>query len=141
MELRRVPLSNNDKSLSIRAAAVIWLNDKYLLVQNEGQTKYKHPGGHINHDESLAVGLQRELTEEIGLDIKVTSTPYSFDMLESPERFMITAYFRLTVTTQEIDSVLTNQILPARLLSLQELSKEITYTSEIRAIKELQALQ
>jgi len=49
--------------------------NKYLMVQNENENRYKHPGGHVYSNETLKKALQREILEETGVKL----TNFSFD--------------------------------------------------------------
>lgn len=51
-------------------------DDKILLVQVRHQAKYYFPGGKIDAGESLEVALQREIKEELQLDVKVEDLTY-----------------------------------------------------------------
>ncbi len=54
----------------IRVSAILRRGDRILLVRQEkgGQTYWLLPGGGVNYGESLTEALERELTEECGLD-------------------------------------------------------------------------
>jgi hypothetical protein len=63
-ELKRVPFINPDestKSFSLRIAGIMSCQDKYLMVQNEGESKFKHPGGHLRQDENYMVKVKKSL--------------------------------------------------------------------------------
>ncbi len=54
----------------IRVSAILRRGESTLLVRQEkaGQTYWLLPGGGVNYGESLTEALQRELTEECGLE-------------------------------------------------------------------------
>lgn len=138
-EFKRVKFinpSNSIESFSLRAAAIITIDDKFLLVRNEGEKKYKLPGGHLDIDESLSAGLKRELAEEIGLsDILVPSEPDFYDQVVIKMNLMIDAYFYLGDFKFDEKTFVESTPLPSKLFRIEELNLENSFESEIRAIE------
>lgn len=141
INLKRVPFINpseNIKSFSLRAAAIMSYEGKYLMVINENDTKYKHPGGHLDSNESLIEGLIREVKEETGLDlIELNDSELFFDYVPVNGNIMINAYFQIRLDQSSLDHILKNSPLPSKLIDLEELNTENSWESEIRAIKYL----
>jgi len=53
------------------AAALVFRDDTVLLVQHNHPTKsWSLPGGYIEQEEDLTLGLQREVKEESGVDVE-----------------------------------------------------------------------
>lgn len=126
---------NTLKSFSLRASAIVQVGDKYLMVLNEGASKYKHPGGHINLKESLLDGLKRELKEEIGLEIEnADPEKIFFDVVFKDGNAMINSLFQIKIDLETAEKVITNSPLPTKLFKLEELNKGNTWESEINAI-------
>lgn len=124
------------KSFSLRASTIVQVEDKYLMVLNEGASKYKHPGGHINLSESLLEGLKRELKEEIGLEIKDADTEkIFFDTVFKDGNAMINSIFQIQIDLETAEEVIANSPLPTKLFKLEELNEDNTWESEINAIK------
>jgi len=124
------------KSFSLRASAIIQVNDKYLMVLNEGANKYKHPGGHINLSESLLDGLKRELKEEIGLEIKdADPEKIFFDKVFKDGNVMINSIFQIQIDLKTAEDIISKSPLPTKLFKLEELNEQNTWMSEINAIK------
>ena len=135
---RNTFISNNNtlKSFSLRASTIVQVDDKYLMVLNEGASKYKHPGGHINLNESLLEGLKRELKEEIGLKIEDADTEeIFFDVVFKDGNAMINSVFQIQIDLKTAEEVITNSPLPTKLFKLEELNEQNTWVSEINAIK------
>lgn len=106
------------------------------MVLNEGASKYKHPGGHINLSESLLEGLKRELKEEIGLEIKDADTEkIFFDTVFKDGNAMINSIFQIQIDLETAEEVIANSPLPTKLFKLEELNEDNTWESEINAIK------
>lgn len=123
-------------SFSLRASAIVRVDDSYLMVLNIGANKYKHPGGHINLNESLLEGLKRELIEEIGLEIEEADTEsVFFDSILKDQNLMINALFQIEIDLDKAKKVISNSPLPTALLKLDELNSKNTWESEINAIK------
>ena len=138
---KNIFISNNDtlKSFSLRASTLVQVEDKYLMVLNEGASKYKHPGGHINLCESLLEGLKRELREEIGLEIQdADPEKIFFDVVFKDGNAMINSLFQIQIDLKTAKEVIANSPLPTKLFKLEELNEENTWESEINAIKHLQ---
>lgn len=142
INLKRVPFINPSediKSFSFRAAAIMHFQGKYLMVVNENDTKYKHPGGHLESNESLIEGLKREIKEETGLDaMDLIDAEMFFDYVPVNGNIMINAYFQISLDQASLDSILNSSPLPSKLLTLEELNLENSWECEIRAIKYLQ---
>jgi ADP-ribose pyrophosphatase YjhB (NUDIX family) len=135
---KNIFISNNNilKSFSLRASAIVQVDDKYLMVLNEGANKYKHPGGHINLSESLLEGLKRELKEEIGLEIEdADPEKIFFDVVFKDGNAMINSIFQIQIDLETAKEVINNSPLPTNLFKLKELNKDNTWKSEINAIK------
>lgn len=135
---KNIFISNNNtlKSFSLRASAIVQVDDKYLMVLNEGASKYKHPGGHINLRESLLEGLKRELKEEIGLEIEAADPEkIFFDVVFKDGNAMVNSLFQIQIDLETADDILSNSPLPAKLFKLEELNEQNTWESEINAIK------
>ena len=58
--------------------AIILKEDKILLVYSEKANEFKFPGGGIEHDESKDIALRREVSEEVGFDIKSINEPLGY---------------------------------------------------------------
>ena len=124
------------KSFSLRASTIVQVEDKYLMVLNEGASKYKHPGGHINLKESLLDGLKRELKEEIGLEIEdADPEKIFFDVVFKDGNAMINSLFQIQIDLETAEKVVANSSLPTKLFKLEELNEDNTWESEINAIK------
>lgn len=136
-EFKKVPFINpsNLTQFSLRAAVIIEIDQKFVLVKNEGKDKYKLPGGHLNVNESFADGLRRELKEELGIDLNVPSSPDFFDQLVVNDLMVITAYFNIENINLTQEQLLQKSKLPIEFFSIDELSEQITFASEIAVIK------
>jgi ADP-ribose pyrophosphatase YjhB (NUDIX family) len=135
---KNIFISDNDilKSFSLRASTIVQVGDRYLMVLNEGASKYKHPGGHINLNESLLEGLKRELKEEIGLEIEDADTEeIFFDVVFKDGNAMINSVFQIQIELENAKDILSNSPLPTKLFKLEELNEQNTWESEINAIK------
>jgi ADP-ribose pyrophosphatase YjhB (NUDIX family) len=135
---KNIFISDNNilKSFSLRASTIVQVDDKYLMVLNEGANKYKHPGGHINLSESLLEGLKRELKEEIGLEIEdADPEKIFFDVVVKDGNAMINSIFQIQIDLETAKEVINNSPLPTNLFKLEELNEDNTWKSEINAIK------
>ena len=134
---KNIFISDNDvlKSFSLRASTIVQVEDMYLMVLNEGASKYKHPGGHINLRESLLEGLKRELKEEIGLEIKdADPEKIFFDVVFKDGNAMINSIFQIQIDLETAEEIHFKSPLPTKLFRLEELNEDNTWISEINAI-------
>lgn len=134
---KNIFISDNDvlKSFSLRASTIVQVEDMYLMVLNEGASKYKHPGGHINLRESLLEGLKRELKEEIGLGIKdADPEQIFFDVVFKDGNAMINSIFQIQIDLETAEEIIFKSPLPTKLFRLEELNENNTWISEINAI-------
>lgn len=141
-EFRRNPfISKNGSvtSFSLRTSAIIMVGEKYLMVLNKGANKYKHPGGHLNINESLQEGLKRELKEEIGLDVNIEDVDLDktfFDsVLRKDGNLMINSLSHIKIDLNVAENITKSSPLPTKILSLDELNENNTWKSEIDAIE------
>lgn len=135
---KNIFISKDDtlRSFSLRASTLVQVEDMYLMVLNEGASKYKHPGGHINLSESLLEGLKRELKEEIGLEIQ-DADPENifFDVVFKDGNAMINSIFQIEIDLKTAKEVMLTSPLPTKLFKLEELNEDNTWESEINAIR------
>ncbi len=140
MDLKRIPFINPHNlfhSISLRVSALLTYDGKYLMVINEGDTKYKHPGGHISTNEDLQEALIREVMEETGFDIsgKVIQNFVFHQQMTQKGDLLIGAYTQIEMNKEEIDTILTKSPLPSKLLLLSELTDVSTWKSEREVIE------
>ena len=65
-----IRIVNGDNGFLFRAAG-IWKRDGKVLMQTDGESGWAFPGGHVQLGETAAQSLKRELSEELGVEIKV----------------------------------------------------------------------
>ena len=139
MELKRVPFFNaNDsvKLFSLRVAMLVKVSDKYLMVVNENDTLYKHPGGHVNSEESLKDAIIREVKEEIGFELKNNDiSSVLFYLVDIEGNLMINGYSSIEINDEIAEKFLAESPLKSRLFKLEELNDENTYKSEIEVVR------
>lgn len=136
-ELKKMAFINPStiSNFSLRAAAIISIDGRFLLVKNEGKDKFKLPGGHLTSDESFRDGLKRELSEELGLELGIPDSPDFFDQLIVDDLIVVTAYFNLGDVNLSFEELKGSAKLPVKLFSANELSEDNTFASEIGAVR------
>ncbi|UXI04211.1 NUDIX hydrolase [Photobacterium sp. TY1-4] len=63
--------------------SVAWLHqdgDKLLCVKTKGKDKFFIPGGKLEAGETNELGLQREIQEELGIELKVDTIRHQFSI-------------------------------------------------------------
>ena len=82
----------------IRASAIIFVDDKLITVYREkmvdGSLKkyYTIPGGGVEKGEDIIEGTKREIMEEIGIDVEVTSEYFYLEDEKSKQYFYMANY-------------------------------------------------
>lgn len=66
-----VPYDGSPVTWRISAYALVYQDQKILLVKNKLEKFYDVPGGRIDMDESIKEALTREAREEAGVEIKI----------------------------------------------------------------------
>jgi ADP-ribose pyrophosphatase YjhB (NUDIX family) len=89
--------------VSVRVAAVVVKDGRVLLARHEkgGESYWVLPGGAVEHGETLAEALQRELHEEAGLAVEPGDVLFVNDGYR-PEAETVAVYFSATLTGQTV---------------------------------------
>lgn len=85
---------------------------RVLILEHRFRTPWRWglPGGFIDHGESLADGLKRELMEELNLQVEVDETPVDVEMSKNGRYLSMTLKAR-PLDTENIDFGLNPEIL------------------------------
>jgi len=132
-EIDRTPgISHNGKTITREAVrAVIFKNEKLLLIHSTYDGDYKFPGGGIKAGEDHTSALTREIKEESGAHLKTVTgefglvVEYDRPIEKRFDLFKMTSYYYLC----EVDSELGVQ-------HLDEYEYELGFTPEWIAIED-----
>ncbi|XP_060586532.1 U8 snoRNA-decapping enzyme-like [Ruditapes philippinarum] len=83
-----------------------------VIMQMRFDGRFGFPGGHINNGEKTIVGLNRELKEELGLDISefgFKETDYAVTYLHKVKKFVL-HFFVKEVTLENLKTIESNCI-------------------------------
>lgn len=69
-------LTDSDMDEVIVRTKAIIINSKNEILLGYAHKTYQFPGGHLEKDEGLNNCLERELKEELGVDVKVEGLPF-----------------------------------------------------------------
>lgn len=85
--------------IEVRAEAILIRDGRILLARHEkkGAAYFVLPGGHVEHGETLAEALQRELVEELDLDAAVGELALVHDYI-AKDRHVVNHAFRVTAS-------------------------------------------
>ena len=83
---------NPNHPLKARAGAILFYENKLLLMKQNKKPFWVFPGGTLEPNESLATCAVRELEEEAGLTIELTGMA-AFTELVQPHRHVIDTFF------------------------------------------------
>jgi 8-oxo-dGTP diphosphatase len=96
-----------NKKIEILVRAVISVDNKILLCRKKGKDYYFFPGGHVEFGESTEFALEREIKEELGLDIKkselIGGTEHTF-IEDGVDRHEINLFFNVEVDELKTES-------------------------------------
>jgi 8-oxo-dGTP diphosphatase len=83
----------------VAVGAVIWRGAEQVLLIRRGQAprvgEWSIPGGRVERGETLRGALQREVSEETGLVVRVESLIDAVDFIEWDDAGSVTAHFVL----------------------------------------------
>lgn len=82
-QLREYPImsENNEYTLITVASGVVLMRDKkVLLVRESDEDFYSFPGGTCRNNESPEQTAVREVQEEVGLSVTISSNPFIFQL-------------------------------------------------------------
>lgn len=71
--------------MRVKARAVIWIDGRLIVAEQsrQGRPELTLPGGRVNHHESVIEALQREVSEETGLEVRPGRLLYVSEIPES----------------------------------------------------------
>ncbi len=80
--------------------------DEFVVLKNK-KGEYELPGGGIEHGESIALSIEREIEEELDIKISVTENdlnPVFFDAYKSRSHDIWVGFVVYKITTDNLDS-------------------------------------
>jgi 8-oxo-dGTP diphosphatase len=83
--------------IEVRAEAILVRDGRILLVNHvkRGASYWVLPGGHVEHGETLALALAREMKEELELDVAVGALAVVHDYI-ARDRHVVNHAFRVS---------------------------------------------
>ena len=79
--MKRILINDNNLNLDdidyevIRVKGIVMDSLKNVILVENNNT-FQLPGGHIRKDESLEICLEREIKEELGINLKIAQGPF-----------------------------------------------------------------
>jgi|SRR3989344_3701390 len=94
-------MENKHLIADIPQKAIIEHDGKVLLIKPINKQKWEIPGGRLDEGESPVAGIQREIKEELGLDIEPIEIVDTFVLLEEepPNHFTLVWSAKLLSST------------------------------------------
>lgn len=81
-------------------AALVFLDDKLVIVSSTNKDLWGLPGGYVSTEESLEQAIIREVLEETNLEVKITDFLVSYPMVKN-ERNLVFIVFLAEVSSGE----------------------------------------
>lgn len=81
-------------------------SDEFIVLKNR-KGEYELPGGGIEHGESIALSIEREIEEELEINIKVKESdlnPIFFDAYKSRSHDIWVGFVLYKITADNLDS-------------------------------------
>ncbi len=104
-------------------AALVFLEDKLVIVSSKNKDLWGLPGGYVSTGESLEEAIIREVLEETNLEVKITDFLVSFPMLKN-ERNLVFIVF-----VAEVESGVPkagDDVKELKILDLKDAYKQLT---------------
>lgn len=73
-------------------AALVFLDDKLVIVSSKNKDLWGLPGGYVSTGESLEEAIIREVMEETNLQIRITSFLISYPMMKSERNIVFIVF-------------------------------------------------
>jgi NADH pyrophosphatase NudC (nudix superfamily) len=107
---------------TVGVAAILISGSSVLLARHSTNPSQWHiPSGHLEYDEDLRAGLQRELLEEAGIEISVGAVFDALSNFHSPELHTVGIWFRCEVVSGTPRVVDTDELAEVRYFALDAL--------------------
>jgi len=75
-----------NNQFKIRTRAIIFHEDKLLVVKNNNSDFYALPGGHLEFSENIQESLKREIFEELGVEAEIGRLLYVNNFIEGDKQ-------------------------------------------------------
>jgi len=102
-------LTDADMEKSVTRVKAFIINSKNKILLAHNNNTYQFPGGHTEGDETLEECLEREVREEVGIDVKLMEEPffkvttYDNDYFGKGTKVLNSIYYYRVLTDQEPD--------------------------------------
>jgi ADP-ribose pyrophosphatase YjhB (NUDIX family) len=112
--------------MSIGVAGVNIKREKVLLVKNTKTDYWSFPGGHLHQDESLIMGLKREVLEETGKNINIVDGPIFYQYKLNNELTLLLFFYKIKFIdeTERYES-LNHEVNEAKWFDIKNLPEKI----------------
>lgn len=128
-----------NRSIRIRVSALIVENGEILLIAHKKGNKvyWLTPGGGVDYGETLPAALQRELKEELGVEIEVGDIAFICDTIEpSHKRHILHVFFHCSTCSRDYSIGAEKRLFSYNFFSASGLSDIILFPSVTDEIRE-----
>lgn len=94
---------SNEKPVISAMKALIFHDNKFLMLQDAHDLKWEFPGGKVDYGETPSETLNREIKEELGIDIEILE-PVGFCWSITEKRQIVMTVIRCKAKSLDFDT-------------------------------------
>lgn len=109
--------------LPVSVKGICFIDGKVILLQNE-RGKWDLPGGKMGRREDVQKALQREIREELGIEVEVQALLDAFRVRINGQISVLMIVYLCTTDAAESDLMISNESFALRLFSFDQMNDD-----------------